>query len=67
MQKEVDIELYGINLRVYGDYSYSEAETNSPSEFDINDIEHNGENIYDIIDPYDIEKINELAIKKIED
>ncbi len=69
MNEVVEIELYGIKLRVYGDYTKGEGQEwgypGSCDEFEIEEIHHNNENIYDIIDPKDIETIQEKAIEQI--
>lgn len=64
-QEVVTIKLYDIELRIYGNYIKEEYETNSPEEFEIQEIHHENENIYNIIDPNDIEKIEQLAIEQL--
>ena len=71
MSKSVEIEIHGIKLIIIGDYYVGEKPDNdypgSCDSFDIEEIKHDNENIYDLVDPNDIEKINELVIEKLEE
>lgn len=68
MTEAVQIELHGIILRVYGNFIKGEGQEwgypGSCDEFEIEEIHHNDENIYDLIDPNDIESIEEKCINE---
>lgn len=69
MSESVEIEIHGIKLTIIGDYYSGEKQERdypgSYDSFDIEEIQHDNENIYDLVDPTDIEKIKDLVIEKL--
>ena len=67
---ETKIKLFGIDLLVYGNYTESEEETNSPADFEIVEInlseDSSGVNIQGLLEHHEA-KIKELVIEIIEE
>lgn len=56
----------GIELDVHGDYIAKEDCTNSPSEFNIFEVYHLDENIYDLFNFKQIDDLQDLALENYE-
>lgn len=71
MKQTVTINYKGIELEVVGDYFEGDAETRDypgfPSYFELEEVLHKDENIFDFFEWDDINVMNELAIEKIEE
>lgn len=69
MEEVKDLKLYDIELRIYYNYYKGESQTNdycgSPDVIEIEEIHHLGEDIYNIIDPNDIELIKKIIKDEI--
>jgi len=67
---EIQIELLGIELLVYGNYTESEEETNSPADFEIQAViliyDSSQTDFFDLLQHHEA-RIKELVIEKIKE
>lgn len=64
------INLYGVDYRVYGNYVKGEIEERdypgSPSEFEVEEVEHKGEMIQDVLCALVLEELAEKSREQLD-